>query len=128
MNTAVTDNSEHEVPRYRAIREVHPGEKARFRFEPPFAMTSSSDVWQYAERSIKAGEIIETTAWPHPSFRPLNLAAERVLSFFNTRQKSRLARSPWDGDGLRLDDGLTGNEPVLAVPPQLKPMNLRPAS
>jgi hypothetical protein len=140
MNTAVADNREPadpampppgwelETPRYRAVREVHPAEKARFRFEPPFAMTSSSDVWQYAERTIKAGETIETRDWPHPSFRPLNYAAGKVLDFFNTRQKSRLARSPWEGDRLRLDDGLTGNEPILAVPSQLKPMNLRPAS
>jgi hypothetical protein len=140
MNTAVTDNREHadpampfpgwerEVPRYRVTREVHPAEKDRFRFEPPFAMMSSSDIWQYAERPVSAGEIIETTAWPHASFRPLNFAAVKVLEFFNTPQKSRLPRSPWGHDRLVLDDGLTGNEPMLAVPPQLKPMNLRPAS
>jgi hypothetical protein len=140
MNTAVTDNREpadpatpfpgweREVPRYRATREVRPGEKARFRFEPPFALASDSDIWQYATRPISAGETIETKEWPHPSFRPLNYAAGKVLDFFNMRQKSRLARSPWEGDRLRLDDGLTGNEPALAVPPQLKPMELRPTS
>jgi hypothetical protein len=140
MNTAVADNREpadhatphpgweREVPRYRVTREVHPAEKDRFRFEPPFAMMSSSDVWQYAERPFEAGEIIETTAWPHASFRPLNFAAARVLDFFNTRQKSRLPRSPWGSDRLVLDDGLTGNEPALAVPAQLKAMALRPAS
>src|SRR5882757_6700343 len=98
MKTAVTDNREpadpatpfpgweRETPKYRATREVRPGEKARFRFEPPFAMASDSDTWQYATRPIAAGEIIETKEWPHPSFRQLNYAAAKVLDFFNTRQ------------------------------------------
>lgn len=39
---------------------------------------------------------------------PLNYGAGKVLDFFNSRQKSRLPRSPWRGDRIVLDDGLTG--------------------
>jgi hypothetical protein len=107
---------------------MRPAERARYRFEPPFGTILDSGVWQYGTRAYKAGEIIETTAWPHPSFMPLTYGAERVLEFFNTRMKSRLTTSPWFGDSLRLDDGLTGAPIVSAAPPQLKQMDLRPAS
>jgi hypothetical protein len=117
---------EREIPKYRATRALHPAPKERFRHEPPFAMTVDSDAWQYATRAIDAGEIVETKDWPHPSFHPLNYGAVKVLEFFNTRQKSRLAQSPWQGDGLRLDDGLSG--PVTYKPIHVKPMDLRPAS
>jgi hypothetical protein len=117
---------ERETPKYRVIRDIHPAPKARFRFEPPFTNCSDSDTWQYGTRTMKAGEIIETREWPHPSFFPLNYGAKKVLDFFATRQKSRLARSPWEGDRLRLDDGLTGTTVVKVVPPQLQPMDLRP--
>jgi hypothetical protein len=119
---------EHEVPKYRATRDVHPLPKLRSRFEPPYAMVSDNDAWQYAEHPVTAGEIIETKHWPHPSFYPLNYAAEKVLDFFNTRMKSRLATKPWHGDGLCLDDGLSGPLIVSVVPPQLKPMHLRPVA
>lgn len=110
---AATDNVppsgwEREPPKYRATRDIHPSPNSRHRFEPPFASLSDSDVWQYGERPIKAGEIIATTAWPHPSFRPLSYGAGKVLDFFNSRQKSRLPLSPWRGDRIALDDGLTG--------------------
>ena len=121
-------NWQFETPKYKATRDVRPAPRARFRTEPPFAMTFDVDVWQYGERLIKAGEIIETREWPHPSFRALNYSAGRVLDFFNMQQKSRLARSPWHGDSLRLDDGLTGPVSVQPVTPRLQPMDLRPAS
>jgi hypothetical protein len=119
---------EREVPRYRVTRDIQPAPKARFRFEPPFAHSFDSDVWQYGERLLKAGEEITTTAWCHPSFHPLNRSAEKVLAYFNARLKSRLPLSPWYGGQIRLDDGLQGPAEVHLVPPQLQPMNLRPAS
>lgn len=107
---------ERETPKYRATRDIHPTTKARFRLEPPFASLSDSDVWQYGEQPIKAGEILETRAWPHPSFRPLNYGAGKVLDFFNSRQKSRLPLSPWRGDRIVLDDGLTGpTQPKFSI-------------
>jgi hypothetical protein len=119
---------EREIPKYRATRDVHPALKERHRHEPPFGMTMDNDCWQYAPRPIKAGEIIETKDWPHPSFFPLNFGAGKVLEFFRTRQKSRMALRPWHGDSIRLDDGLSGTTIVSVVPPQLKSMDLRPAS
>jgi hypothetical protein len=118
---------ERETPKYRVIRETKPSPKARFRFEPPFASSSDSDVWQFGERTLKAGEIIETREWPHPMFFPLNYAAKKVLEFFNSRQKSRLGRSPYAAGGhLQLDDGLSNPLPKI-VAPQVHPMDLRPA-
>jgi hypothetical protein len=119
---------EREVPRYRIVREVHPAAKSRFRFEPPFAHSSDSDAWQYGTRTHMAGEIIDTKEWPHPSFHPENYSARRVLDFYNSRQKSRLTRSPWLDNSVRLGDADSGPAIVSAVPPQLKPMDLRPAS
>jgi hypothetical protein len=119
---------EREMPKYRVLRDIHPAEKARFRFEPPFASASDSSTWQYGTRILKAGEIVETGEWPHNSFFALNFSARKVLEFFRTRQKSRMQRSPWAGERLRLDDGLTGNLVVQAAAPQLQPMDLRPAS
>jgi hypothetical protein len=121
-------NWEREVPRYKATRDLRPAERARYRLEPPFETVFNSEIWQYGTREIKAGEIIETKEWPHPSFHPLNYGATKVLDFFNTRMKSRLALSPWFGDSLRLEDGLSGAPIVSAAPPQLKQMDLRPAS
>jgi hypothetical protein len=101
-------NWEREVPKYRASRDLLPAQKARFRSEPPFAETWQSDIWQYGERAVATGETIETTEWPHASFRPLNFSAEKVLSFFNSAMKSRLPRSPWFNGQVRLDNGLSG--------------------
>ena len=118
---------EREIPKYRATRDVHPAPKARFRFEPPFASITDSDEWQYGTRAIEAGEIVETKDWPHPSFIPLNYGAEKVLAFFNSQMKSRMQRSPWNGDCLRLDNGLFGNviDAARVVPPQLKQIDRR---
>jgi hypothetical protein len=107
---------EREVPRYRATRDVHPSPNRRHRLEPPFASQSDNDVYQYSERPIAAREEIETKAWPHPSFRPLNYSASRVLDFFMTRQRSRMPLSPWRGDRVVLDDGLSGpTQPNITI-------------
>jgi hypothetical protein len=98
-----------ETPKYRVTSDIRPAEKARYRAEPPFAQMSASDIWQYGTRPLKTGEIIETREWPHASFSPLNYAAKKTLEFFNLQMKSRLPRSPWYGDRLRLDNGLTGD-------------------
>jgi hypothetical protein len=119
---------EREVPKYRVTRDLQPAERPRYRLEPPFGTVFNSEIWQYGTREIKAGEIIETTDWPHPSFMPLNYGAEKVLEFFNTRMKSRLATTPWQIDRLRLDDGLSGAAFIKPKPPHLKPMDLQPVA
>ena len=110
------ENWAHQIPRYRASRTVHPSPNKRFRFEAPLAYILDSDEWQQGDRIVQAGEEIETKEWPHQSFRGLNYAAERVLKFFNERQKSRLAFSPWRGNCVFLDDGLTGTAPKVFRP------------
>jgi hypothetical protein len=121
---------ERETPRYRVVRDTRPAEKARYRAEPPFVQMSASDIWQYGTRPLKTGEVIETREWPHPSFRALNYGAEKVLEFFNLQMKSRLPRSPWWGNQLRLDNGLTGNIVTAddATTPSLRRMDLSPIS
>ena len=120
-------NWKKEIPKYRISRETKPVPKARFRFEPPFANCSEADVWQYGERVHKAGEIIATTEWPNPgTMTPLNYSAREVLNFFNLRQRSRLARSPWANDQVRLEDGLGGPQPKI-VASQVQPVGLQPA-
>jgi hypothetical protein len=107
MTTNTADDPRTEVARYRATRDVHPPANSRHRFEPPFSSLSDPDVWQFADRPVKSGELIETKSWPHPSFFALNEAAERVLAFFNSAPKSRLGLSPWRGDRIVLEDGLS---------------------
>jgi hypothetical protein len=114
-------NWEREVPRYKATRDLRPVERDRYRSETPFAKVFDSSIWQYGTRTIKAGEIIETKEWPHESFHPLNYGAGQVLDFFNMRQKSRLPRSPWYGDRIRLDDGLSGQIHVEIARPNARP-------
>jgi hypothetical protein len=119
-------NWRREVPKYRISRETKPAPKQRFRFEPPFSSSSESDVWQYGERIHKDGEIIETTEWPNPgTMTPLNYSAREVMAFFTSRQKSRLPRSPWADDQVRLDDGLSNALPKIGAP-RVQPMDLRP--
>jgi hypothetical protein len=55
----------------------------------------------------------------------LNYSAAMVLEFFNSRQKSRLPRSPWADDQVRLDDGLSNPMPKITAP-KVQPMDLRP--
>ena len=102
-------------------RDLRPSPNSRHRFEPPFETIFDPDVWQYCEKPLKAGEIIETREWPHSSFHPLNYGAGKVLDFFNNRTKSRLPRSPWYDDRIRLDDGLTGLAHVEIVRPKAPP-------
>lgn len=105
------------IPKYRVTRDLRPAERARFKLEPPFSTVLDSEIWQYSDRALyKANEEITTKSWPHPSMKPLNYSAERVLAFFNSRIKSRLATSPWHIDRLRLDDGLSGTIAVIDVP------------
>jgi hypothetical protein len=115
---------ERETPKYRVTIQggVYPSPNSRFRLEPPFTSGSDNNVWQYAERAYKVGEIIETRHWPHASFHPLNYSAEKVLDFFSTRLKSRLTLSPWFGDSVRLGDGLSGTAIVNPTAPQLEPV------
>jgi hypothetical protein len=102
------------IPKYLATRDLRPAERARYRLEPPFSTVFDSEIWQYSDRTYyKANEEITTKSWPHPSMKPLNYSAERVLAFFNSRIKSRLATTPWHIDRLRLDDGLTGTVTIV---------------
>lgn len=100
---------EFEEPRYRARTDVFPASVRRVRYESPWSQASDASIWQYGDRPIKAGEEFESKDWPHPTrFEPLNVSARRVLEFFNVAMKSRLNPSPWVGDHVKLDDGLTG--------------------
>ena len=75
------------------------------------------------KRHYKAGEIISTTEWPCAgTMTPLNYSARQVMDFFNSRQKSRLARTPWANDQIRLDDGLSGDLPKI-IAPKVAPIN-----
>lgn len=119
-------NWKREIPRYRVRAETRPAPKARFRFEPPFSQIMDPSEWQYSERVWPAGSVIETTEWPNPgTMTALNYSAREVLNFFNSRQKSRLPRSPWANDQVRLDDGLSNPLPKIGAP-QVQPMDLRP--
>ena len=120
-------NWKREIPKYRISRETKPAPKERFRFEPPFSSGSESDVWQYGQRIHKAGEVIATTFWPNPgTMTALNYSARQVLAFYGSAPKSRLARSPWFDDQVRLQDGLSSDGPPQIAAPQVQPMDLRP--
>jgi hypothetical protein len=138
MTTAIADNGrtvipttpppgwEREVPKYRVVFDTYPAPKARYRTEAPFTNGTESDCWQYGSRTLKSGEVIESREWPHPMFFPLNYSAKRVLDFFNSQMKSRLARSPFFENELRLETGLSGDLPKIIVAPQVQRMDLRP--
>jgi hypothetical protein len=117
-----------EMPVYRVRAETRPAPKTRFRFEPPFAQIMDSSEWQYGERIHKAGEIIATTFWPNPgTMTALNYSARQVLAFFGSAPKSRLARSPWFDDQVRLQDGLSSDGPPKIAPPKVQPIGVQPA-
>lgn len=97
---------EKQIPKYRATRDLQPSPKERHRQEPPFTSIQDDSVWQYGERPILAGETIETTAWPHPSFQPLNDSARQIYQFFMSATKSRLQRSPWRDGRVHLADAM----------------------
>ena len=59
-------------------------------------------------------------------FFPLNYSAKRVLDFFNSQMKSRMARSPFFENEIRLETGLSGDLPKIIVAPQVQRMDLRP--
>jgi hypothetical protein len=115
-NFSPPSNWQTETPRYRATRDISPPTRDRYRTEKPFTTMADNDCWQYGTQSIAAGDEFESRDWPHPSFRPLNYSAGRVLDFFNSRMKSRLPRAPFRGDRIELDDGLTGpTEPAFSI-------------
>jgi hypothetical protein len=119
-------NWKKEIPKYRISRETLPAPKSRVRYEPPFASCSEANIWQYGERVHEPNEVIATTEWPCPgTMTPLNYSARQVMEFFTSRQRSRMARTPWRDDQVFLDDGLSGPLPKIAAP-QVKPMDLRP--
>jgi hypothetical protein len=119
-------NWRRELPRYRVRAETRPAPKTRFRFEPPFAQQSDADVWQYSERAWPAGSVIATDQWPCAgTMVALNYSAREVLAYFNSHQKSRLPRSPWVNDQVRLEDGISGALPKIAAP-QVQPIRLQP--
>ena len=116
-----------EMPLYRVRAETRPAPKTRFRFEPPFAQIMDSSEWQYGERVWPAGSVIATDQWPCAgTMIALNYSAQRVLAFFGSAPKSRLARSPWFDDQVRLEDGLSSDGPPKIAAPQVQPMDLRP--
>jgi hypothetical protein len=117
-----------EMPVYRVRVETRPAPKERFRFEPPFASQSDSDIWQYGEKIWPANSVIQTDQWPCAgTFVPLNYSAREVLNYFTTHQKSRLPRSPWADGRVRLDDGLSNPMPKIGLP-KLPSVDLHPAS
>ncbi|MCP3370775.1 hypothetical protein [Bradyrhizobium cajani] len=107
----MTTTSHNEVARYRVTTDLNPPRRPRHRLEPPFSSTTDNSMWQYADRPVRAGEVIESMHWPHPTMIGLNDAARAVLEFYKTRQKSRLPVSPYVGGRLRLSDGLEGAVP-----------------
>jgi hypothetical protein len=56
----------------------------------------------------------------------LNYSAQQVLAFFGSAPKSRLARSPWFDDQVRLQDGLSSDGPPKISAPKVQPMDLLP--
>jgi hypothetical protein len=108
-------NWRREVPKYLVVRDVFPSPNSRHRHESPFSQILDGNCWQQADRIHRAGEVIQSTEWPHPTFQPKNYAAQRVLAFFGSAPKSRLARSPWFDDQVRLDDGLSNPLPNFAT-------------
>ena len=104
-----------EIPKYRASRAVEPSPNARYRLEPPLARIFD-DSWQYGIVPVARGEIVVSTAWPHPGFVGLNDTGRRIQEYFQRAQKSRLPLSPWYEGRLRLDDGMSFGEIRIATP------------
>lgn len=96
-----------ETPRYRASQDLLPAALPRHMSEKPFTEQDASNRWQYSDREIRAGEIIETRSWPHTSMQPENEIARQIREFFTTRQRSRMNASPFINGRLALEDGLT---------------------
>ncbi|MET4242716.1 hypothetical protein [Bradyrhizobium sp. RT10b] len=100
-----------EPARYRVEADLHPSPLTRHRFDPPFVSSTDSTMFQYTDRVLHAGEVVELLTWPHPSMTPLNEVAKRVMAYFTSHSKSRLPKSPFHNGQLRLDDGLSGTVP-----------------
>ena len=116
------------IPSYKVVRALRPASRPRYRTECPFESLSDNSCWQFGDRELVAGEIIETKFWPHPSFLPQNYSAEKVLAFFNGAMKSRLGRTPWVGDRIVLNDGLSGTLLSGVQSPKPEPFDTRPAA
>jgi hypothetical protein len=119
-----------EIPRYRVQTDLHPSPLARHRHETPILFSTDSQLWQYAERPVSEGEIIETTSWPHLSMQPLNHSATATRDYLRDHMKSRLPQTPWRNGRLNLDDGLTGTAPTVfkpALPTAAMPQPVRVA-
>jgi hypothetical protein len=116
------------IPMYKVTRDLRPASRPRYRFEPPFTSISDNDCWQFGEHALKANDEITTRAWPHPSFHPLNYSAERVHSYFIGAMKSRLGLSPFRGDRIVLDNGLTGPTSFEVKSPKPQQFDTRPAA
>jgi hypothetical protein len=119
------------IPRYRVQVDLHPSPLARHRHETPITFSTDSALWQYAEKPVAAGEIVETTLWPHLSMQPINDSATAVRDYLRDHMNSRLPLSPWRNGRLNLDDGLTGTIPDSGVLrpalPQAAPQPVRVA-
>jgi hypothetical protein len=103
------------VPKYRTQVALHPSPLARHRHETPITFSTDSALWQYAEKPVAAGEIVETIEWPHLSMMPLNDSATAVRDYLRDHMNSRLPQTPWRQGRLNLDDGLTGTIPDAGV-------------
>lgn len=121
---------ESEPGRYFATQDLHASPNSRHKFEPPFSTVMDPNVWQYLEQgqAIAAGDEVITQAWPHPSMRPISYGAKMISTFFATKTKSRLPRSPFRSGKIDLDDGLSGPMQPNIRPPQMQPLNLRPVA
>jgi hypothetical protein len=101
---------ERETPRYKATRDLHPPALARMGLETPWTSCNNEHTWQYAPGTVRDGEIVATTSWPHESFRPLNESAKRIHNFFSTATKSRMQLRPWADGRINIDDGMSFGE------------------
>ena len=84
-------NWRREVPKYLVVRDVFPSPNSRHRHESPFSQILDGNCWQQADRIHKAGEIIETTEWPHPTFRPKTLCSADGFSVFRLGAQKPIA-------------------------------------
>lgn len=85
---------EKELPKYRATRALKPPVRPIDCHHP--VRVGDPDTWQYAEGPVAAGEVLETSTWPHASLAPLNDSAKAVLKYFTSGQSfTRMPRAPW---------------------------------
>lgn len=113
FSSPLPEGWENAPPRYLATIALHPSPLARHRLENPISFATDSSLWQYCEKpdGVSAGEIVETTSWPHLSMQPISHSAIAVRDYLRDHMKSRLPQSPWRNGRLHLDDGLSGAVP-----------------